>query len=262
MNIQNRTIIVTFSVALTLAIATIGESALGADSDEGKKRGRRSGALLGLTLGALTGDAKLAAAGAVAGGAAGGAAGTMRDYDNDRDDYRSETLAAAIATKDTGGQGEAPDGWHSIDAFVGKWKVSMWALDSDGNRIDGSADSASSLDSTTSVTFHHSNFVANDFEEDITGDTTFSFHSDRGFEMINSFTLSDEGNRYVGHYDNNAGKYQFFYAGSDQDTFSGIQRTDYRVVMQMIGDAVIVIETWVTVGTEDQRIQSYRFTRT
>ena len=177
------------SIAVMTAPIAI-EFASADDHNEGKKRGRRSGALVGLTLGALTGDAKLAAAGAVAGGVTGGAAGTMQDYQNDRDDYRAETMAAAIASKDSGGQGEAPSGWDSIDSFVGNWSLAVW-----------------------------------------------------------------------GHYDNAARKYHFYYAGSSQGTFSGIQRTDYRIEMQMIGADVIVIETWATVGTEDKRIQSYRFTR-
>jgi hypothetical protein len=37
------------------------------------------------------------------------------------------------------GQGEAPDSWHDIDAFVGRWQVNMWWLDDKGQRIDATA---------------------------------------------------------------------------------------------------------------------------
>ena len=79
--------------------------------------------------------------------------------------------------------------------------------------------------------------------------------------MINHFSTSAEGNRYVGHYDNDRGKYKFFFAGSDSETFSGVKRTDYRLEMQMVGQDVIVLETWAPVGTEEKRIQSYRLNR-
>ena len=119
----------------------------------------------------------------------------------------------------------------------------------------------SSLDSTQSVTFRFSNFQSSDFSGSVAGKTTLSFKADRGFEMLNQFTSSPANNRYVGHYDNQAAKYEFFYAGSDQDTFSGIKRTDYQVIMKMIGNDVIVIETWASVDGQEKRLQSYRLTR-
>ena len=79
--------------------------------------------------------------------------------------------------------------------------------------------------------------------------------------MINTFSTSPQGNRYVGHFDNPQGKYHFFYAGSDQETYSGIKRADYRVEMQLIGRDIILIETWAMVGSEEKRIQSYRIVR-
>lgn len=229
---------------------------------QGTKRGVATGAIMGLTMGALTGDGGYAAAGAAAGAIAGGAAGSWADYTQDRQDYRAETLAEAIASKDTGGQGEAPTGWSDIDAFVGSWKVTLWGLDSDGNRIDGEAAATSSLNTTQSVTFHFENLRAGEYSRADLGTSTLNFSSDRGFELLNQFTIDPQGNRYVGHFDNNAGRYKFYYAGSNQSTFSGVRRADYRLEMQMIGRDVIVFETWATVGNEEKRIQSYRLTRT
>lgn len=232
------------------------------ERNEGARRGAAGGALIGLTLGALTGDAKLAAAGAVAGGVTGGVAGSWQDYDNDRQDYRVETLAGAIASKNSGGEGEAPSSWQEIDSFVGGWQVTMWGLDENGARVDAKAQARSTLDTTQSVTFQFSDFQAEGISEVVSGSTTLRFEADRGFELLSQFSSSPDGNRYVGHFDNQAGKYVFFYAGSNQDTFSGVQRTDYRLEMKMIGRDVIIIETWATVGNEEKRIQSYRLTRT
>lgn len=230
-------------------------------STEGRNRGAAAGAVVGLTMGALTGDARLAAAGAVAGGVTGGAAGAMRDYEEDRADYRAETLAGAIGSKDSGGQGEAPANWDQIDAFIGNWNVSMWGLNDQGQRIDATARAVSSLDNTRSVTFRFSDFKSDQFDAVVEGSSRLSFDPSRGFELLNQFSSSADGNRWVGHYDNQAGKYVFFYAGSDQQTFSGIQRSDYRVEMRMVGNDVITIETFATVGTDEKRIQSYRLTR-
>jgi len=203
--------------------------------NEGRKRGIRGGALLGLTMGAVTGDAGMAAAGAAAGAVAGGVAGSWKDYEEDRQDYRAETMAGAIAGKDSGGDGEAPEGWHDIDAFVGQWTVTLWLLDTQGNRIDATAEAVSTLDSTKSVTFRFSDFQSEGFEEPVTGSTTLRFVKDRGFELLNVFSIAPEGNRYVGHFDNAASKYEFFYAGSNQSTYTGFKRSDYRLEMKMIG---------------------------
>lgn len=229
---------------------------------EGTRRGAATGALVGLTMGALTGDAEFAVAGAVAGGIAGGAAGNWSDYQNDRQDYRTDTLAGAIAARSSGGQGEAPDMWHDIDSFVGEWQVSMWSIDASGARIDATARAESSLNTTRSVSFRFSDFRSDSFSDDVTGSTTISFSADRGFELLNQFSTSSEGNRYVGHFDNQANKYKFFYAGSNQDTYTGVKRQDYRLELQMIGGDVMVLETWAAVGSEERRIQSYRLTRT
>ena len=231
------------------------------NANEGRKRGVRGGALLGLTMGALTGDAGMAAAGAAAGAVAGGVAGSWKDYEEDRQDYRAETVAGAIAGKEGGGDGEAPEGWHDIDAFVGKWNVTLWLLDPEGNRIDATAEAASALDTTQSVTFRFSNFQSASFDEPVTGSTTLRFERDRGFELLNRFSLTPQGNRYVGHFDNTNGKYEFFYAGSDQATYTGFKRTDYRLEMKMIGRDVIVWETFVADGSGEKKIQSYRATR-
>ena len=229
--------------------------------NEGRKRGARGGALLGLTMGALTGDAGVAAAGAAAGAVAGGVAGSWRDYEEDRADYRAETMAGAIATRNSGGDGEAPEGWHDIDAFVGQWTVTVWLLDTQGNRIDATADAVSTLDSTKSVTFRFSNFQSDAFAEPITGSTTLRFEKDRGFEMLNALSVAPDGNRYVGHFDNAGNKYEFFYAGSNQSTYAGFKRADYRLEMKMIGRDVIVFDTIVADGGTDKKIQSYRVTR-
>jgi hypothetical protein len=249
-------------VILVLITIAFGGCASGNERSEGAKGGALGGALVGLTLGALTGDAELAAAGAIAGGVAGGMAGSWNDYENDREDYRAETLAKAIAGTNSGGEGEAPVSWQEIDSFVGSWQVSMWGLDDAGERVDASAQAHSTLDTTQSVTFRYSDFRVEGVAEDVSGSTMLRFQPDRGFELITQFSDSPEGNRYVGHYDNQTGKYVFFYAGSNQHTFSGVQRTDYRMEMQMMGGDVIVLETWATVGSEEKRIQSYRLTRT
>ena len=251
-----------FAVLLGAALLVAGIHEVTASNHaEGRKRGARGGALLGLTMGAVAGDARWAAAGAVVGGVAGGVAGDWADYQDDREDYRTETLAGAIASKSDGGEGQAPAGWNEIDAFVGDWQVTMWSLDAEGERYDATAKAVSRLDTTSSITFTYSDFVADELDLEVTGTTSLSFSPDRGFEMINHFSSSDEGNRFVGNFNNGDNKYVFFFAGSDQETFTGIQRTDYRLEMQMVGGDVIVLETWAAVGSEEKRVQSYRLTR-
>ena len=246
---------------LVAALTTLAGCANNEPLGEGARKGAATGALVGLTMGALTGDASLAAAGAVAGGVAGGGAGYMADYANDRQDYRVETLAGAIAGKDSGGQGEAPASWSDIDSFVGNWRVSMWGLDSNGDRVEGSARATSSLDTTTAVTFQFRDLEFYDEKESFFGRTTLRFQADRGFEMVNDFLSSPSGNRYVGHYDNASGKYIFFYAGSNEETYSGVKRTDYRLEMRMIGGDVIVLETLGPLNGQETVLHSYRMVR-
>ena len=254
------------AVQAALALLLSGLMAIGHAQDsqkenEGRKRGARGGALLGLTMGALTGDVGMAAAGAAAGAVAGGVAGSWRDYEEDRADYRAETMAGAIAGKESGGDGEAPQGWHDIDAFIWQWTVNLWLLDTQGNRVDATADAVSTLDSTKSVTFRFSNFQSAAFEEPVTGSSTLRFEKDRGFELLNAFSIAPEGNRYVGHFDNAANKYQFLYPGPNQSTYTGFKRRDYRLEMKMIGGDVIVFDTFVADGSGEKKIQSYRVTR-
>ncbi len=249
------------SLILIAALAFVTGCANNEPVSEGARKGAATGALVGLTMGALTGDASIAAQGAVVGGVTGGSAGYMRDYNADRRDYRVETLADAIATKNSGGQGEAPATWSDIDAFVGNWRVSMWGLDSNGDRVEGSARATSSLDSTTAVTFQFRDLEFYDEKEPFFGRTTLRFQADRGFEMLNDFMSSPSGNRYVGHFDNASGKYIFFYAGSNEETYTGVKRSDYRLEMRMIGGDVIVLETLGPVDGQETVLHSYRMVR-
>ena len=143
-------IVAALSALLVLGCAETSER------NKGVRYGAAGGALVGLTMGALTGDGKYAAAGLAAGAVAGAAAGAYDDYRNDRQDYRAETIAGAIAQRDKGGDGEAPKGWDEIDAFIGKWNVSMWFINDKNERIDANAKAVSSLDSTKSITFKFS----------------------------------------------------------------------------------------------------------
>ena len=249
------------TVVVLISVFSIHSVMAQTGSNEGRKRGARGGALLGLTMGVVAGDARMAATGAIVGGVAGGVAGDYQDYQEDRKDYRAESLAGAIASKDSGGEGEAPQSWTEIDAFVGSWRVSMWSLDKDGNQVDASASAVSALNTTSSITFTYSDFTSDNVDLEITGSSTLSFAPDRGFELVNHFSTSEEGNRFVGHFDNAANKYIFFYAGSDQDTYTGAKRTEYRLEMQMIGKDVLVLETWATLGGEEKRLQAYRMSR-
>ncbi len=139
--------------------------------------------------------------------------------------------------------------------------LTLWWLDETGARIDGQALANSTLDTTRSVTFQITDFASGELAEPELGSTQLSFSPDRGFEMVNVFAVHPEGNRYVGHYDNDARKYKFYYAGTNAETYSGIQRTDFRLEMQLRGGDVILIETWAMLGSEDKRVQSYRLTR-
>lgn len=246
-----------FVFVLTTTLGCAG----GEVQSEGARKGAAAGALVGLTMGALTGDAELAVKGAVAGGVTGGASGYMADYQADRQDYRTETLAAAIASRDSGGQGEAPAGWSEIDSFIGSWRVTMWGLDSSGKRVEGTSEANSSLDSTSSVTFRFLNLEFYAMKEPNFGQTTLRFQPDRGFEMINEFISSPSGNRYVGHFDNASGKYIFFYAGSNDETYTGVKRSDYRLEMRMVGGDVIVLETLGPVDGKEKILHSYRMVR-
>ena len=249
--------LIVFAILTIFTVTSLAQSS----TNEGRKRGARGGALLGLTMGVVAGDAGLAAAGAVVGGVAGGIAGDFQDYQEDQKNYRAETLADAIGSKEGGGEGEAPQAWSEIDAFVGSWNVSMWSLDADGNQIDATAKATSALNTTRSVTFTYSDFSADNIDLEITGTSTLNFAPDRGFELVNHFSTGEEGNRFVGNYDNADNKYIFFYAGTDTETFTGAKRTDYRLEMKMVGADVIVLETWAAVGGEDKRLQSYRLVR-
>ena len=125
----------------------------------------------------------------------------------------------------------------------------------------GSSGTCSTLDSTKSVTFRFPNFESDGFVEPVTGSTTLRFEIDRGVEMLNAFSIAPDGNRYVGHFDNAGNKYEFFYAGSNQSTYAGFKRADYRLEMKMIGRDVIVFDTIVADGGAHKKIQSYRATR-
>ncbi len=231
-------------------------------ANQGIKTGAISGALVGLTMGALTGDASLAMKGAVMGGVTGGAAGAVADYENSREDHRTETLAAAIAQPKATQTTSADTTKHTqhLDKLVGQWRVDIWTLDKQGNKLYADGKALGSLNSTSEAKISLNDIKVKGSQAVLTGETLIGYSHNTGHTLKASTSVSEGEVSFSGEYQPNHNRYNFY-------PVSQVNRTDIhpsqlRVEMRFACSQVWLVETYLEKDGKEQQIQSYRFTKT
>lgn len=240
------------------------------------KKGARTGALvggaLGLAMGAATGDAGIAAAGAVAGAAAGAGAGAMYEYDQGKQDDRTQMLADAIASKDSGGGAPADVqpketvgdvGARHLKDLHGSWKMDIWVLGAEGKRVQatGLAQGIAAGDAGTRLILR--DIKTEGFDEVLSGYALLTYDPGQGFFMESSFSNSAAPLNAVGEYLVDKNTYVFYLTtGEGEEMVSGgIIRSGARMEVRIASPAMFIADTYTLIDGEEVQVQSYRFTK-
>ena len=239
---------------------------------KGAKGGAIAGGVLGLALGAATGDAGMAAAGAAAGAAVGAGAGAMYEYDQGKQDDRTQMMADAIATKDSGaapasdtapGETVGEVGARHLKDMQGSWKIDIWVLDAEGGRIQatGVAQGVAAGDTGTRLLYRE--IKTEGFDEVLSGYSLVTYDPGQGFFFENDFSNSEEVLHGVGEYLVDKNAYNFYLTtGEGEEMISGgILRSGVRVEIRISSPAMFVADTYTLIDGKEVQVQSYRFTK-
>jgi hypothetical protein len=171
-------------------------------------------------------------------------------------------LGAAVAQPGSVPSRTAEDsGRIGLRNFVGDWDLQMWALSSDGNRLQGSgvAQGVAEGDSTR-ITF--TEFSARDFPAAKGGgQVKIGYEEGKGFMLESWFAHSNEVLRFSGRYEADTGRYVFFMFGSSGELATGVPRSSVRVEIRSVDIATWTADTYSTVDGQSLVVQSYQFTR-
>ncbi|USD66998.1 hypothetical protein [Vibrio sp. SCSIO 43136] len=238
------------SIPLLTACVTPGED----DPNAATKQGAAGGALLGLTLGALTGDAELAAKGAIAGGVAGGVSGASVDIQNNRETIRSSSRDDAIAG--IGGQTQAnqPQHWQQLDNFIGEWQVNIQNYDQDlatANAISATG----KLESTQQARVELSNPDGLDMS------AGFHFSPENGYQMVITNNATDTQVEFAGEAMPNSTRYNFYATDTNAVIYENVDSGNVRVELAFIGNNIWMLESYVYADGQEQKVQTYRFSK-
>ncbi|MBL4912879.1 hypothetical protein JMA39_06975 [Shewanella schlegeliana] len=243
------------------------ESADGQDPNRGMKTGAAGGALLGLVMGAAAGDASLAVKGAAVGAAAGGLAGASADYANDREDYRNENGNKNIninglpsQSVNAGASSSVAANWDRLDDFSGEWQVNIWAVNSDGERIEATAQAQGNLIRTTATELSIKALNVNGVDQAIAGNVELAYTPDMGYSLQTEFNGNDK-LRFTGEFQSQQQRYNYYPVGVNGQTYSGDDRSKLRLELRFAGKDVFLVDTFSVVNGQEVQIQSYRFTR-
>lgn len=255
MNIFNKTTLVAaLSLPLLAGCVTPGED----DPNALTKQGAAGGALLGLTMGALTGDAELAVKGAVAGGVAGGVAGAGADIHNNRDNIRHDSRNDAISGIN-GGQNtaaaNAPQQWQEIDNFVGDWNVNIQNHNRDFKGLEGLS-AHGSLTKTTEANVKVTNSQGVDLN------AAFTFDPQAGYQLTLTNEAKDVSVAFAGEQQSQNHRYNFYPMNINDVIYQGIPTGDVRVELGFAGPNVWTIDSYAYIDGAEQKVQTFRFTRT
>ncbi|QLE86968.1 hypothetical protein FLM48_18965 [Shewanella sp. Scap07] len=229
----------------------------------GLKTGAAGGALVGLALGAAAGDAGLAAKGAMVGAATGAAAGAAADYHNDREDYRNENASKNININGLPAQNQtasAAQTWQALDNFSGQWRVNIWAMDGNGERIEATGKASGSLAKTTAAQLQVDDLLVNGKAHNVNGQVQLSYTPESGYKLMTSFDNNPD-MHFAGEFNQATARYQYYPVKVAGSTLNGQARENMRIELRFAGSDIILVDTYTQVKGEDVQIQSYRFTR-
>ncbi|CAE6919824.1 hypothetical protein ACOMICROBIO_GDFFDHBD_01911 [Vibrio sp. B1REV9] len=253
MNTFNKTTLVAaLSLPLLAGCVTPGED----DPNALTKQGAAGGALLGLTMGALTGDADLAVKGAIAGGVAGGVAGAGADIHNNRDNIRHDSRNDAIgAIGGTQNTTNAPQQWQEIDNFVGNWNVNIQNHSRDFKGLNGLS-AQGSLAKTTEANVKVTNAQGVDLNAE------FTFDAQSGYQLTLTNEAKNVSVAFAGEQQAQTSRYNFYPVNINDVIYQGIPTGDVRVELGFAGPNVWTIDSYAYLDGSEQKVQTFRFTRT
>ena len=192
----------------------------------------------------------------------GPAPGTVSSAPRDETALAGPALGAATVQPASAPSRTAEEsGRIGLRNFVGDWNLNMWALSSDGNRLEGSgvAQGVAEGDSTR-ITF--TEFSAPAFPAASGGgQVKIGYEEGKGFTLECWLAHSNEVLRFSGRYETDTGRYVFFLYGSSGELATGVSRSSVRVEIRSEDIATWVADTYSTVDGQSLLVQSYRFTR-
>ncbi|MGR5133698.1 hypothetical protein [Vibrio alfacsensis] len=251
MNIFNKTTLVAaLSLPLLAGCVTPGED----DPNALTKQGAAGGALLGLTMGALTGEADLALKGAIAGGVTGGVAGASADIQNNRENIRHDSRNDAIGGI-SAGQSNASTStqWSEIDQFVGHWNVNIQNHNRDFKGLEGLS-AQGTLAKTTEAN------VAVTNAQGINLNAAFTYDPQAGYQLTLTNKAKNVSVAFAG--EQQAQRYNFYPTNINDVIYQGIPTGDIRVELGFAGPNVWTIDSYAYLEGAEQKVQTFRFTRT
>ncbi|WP_045496005.1 hypothetical protein [Vibrio hyugaensis] len=251
MNFFNKTTLVAaLSLPLLAGCVTPGED----DPNALTKQGAAGGALLGLTMGALTGDAELAVKGAVAGGVAGAGADIHNNRENIRHDSRNQAIGGI-----NGGQNAATTSasqqWQEIDNFVGDWNVNIQNHNRDFKGLEDLS-AHGSLAKTTEANVKVTNSQGVDLN------AAFTFDQQTGYQLTLTNEAKDVSVAFAGEQQSQSNRYNFYPMNINDVVYQGIPTGDVRVELGFAGPNVWTIDSYAYIDGAEQKVQTFRFTRT
>ncbi|MGF1733914.1 hypothetical protein [Photobacterium satsumensis] len=228
------------------------------------KQGAAGGALLGLTLGALTGDADLAVKGAIAGGVTGGVAGASADIQNNRDNQRHGSRNDALAQIGNAGQATTtatqPQNWDKLDNFTGNWNVSIWSGATE-QPVNATAKATGSLAKTTEANVNINNMTVDGQSQALSFTANFAYTPEAGYSLTVTDNASNVPVTFAGEYQQSMNRYNFYPTNAQASIYQNIDSSTVRLELGFAGPSVWMVDTYAQVDGQEQKIQTYRFTK-
>lgn len=169
--------------------------------------------------------------------------------------------AAAVSASSAPTRSAEENGRIGLRNFVGDWDLNMWALSSDGDRLEGSgiAEGVAEGDSTR-ITF--TEFSAPAFPRATGGgQVKIGYEDGKGFTLESWFAHSNEVLKFSGRYEAETGRYVFYMFGSSGELATGVPRSSVRVEIRSEDIATWIADTYSAIDGQSLIVQSYRFTR-
>ena len=214
---------------------------------QGAKSGAAVGAGVGLLLGILSGDSRVAAAGMAIGAGVGAAQGGYEGWRQDQDDERTRQITNAIREQGASQARAEMDAENrtreELTRFLGVWNMSGYLVDTDGSRVNVSAQVNADVYMNYFVRMAWIDLKADGFEGQVWGTTTLGYDAQTGFSLNTQFnTLDQEISVSGGSYNNRV----FTFSDAAGTTVIRFETPDSYTAVTTVGG---------------QTVESYRFTR-
>ncbi|WP_245823663.1 hypothetical protein [Photobacterium proteolyticum] len=156
-------------------------------------------------------------------------------------------------------QGKAQN-WEQLNNFTGDWNVSIWSGATD-QPVTATAKANGSLAKTTEAQIQIQDLAIDSNKQPLQLTANFAYTPEAGYTLAVNSNISSVPVQFAGEYQAAMNRYNYYPTSNDVSVIKGVDSSTIRLELAFAGQNVWILDTYAQVNGKEEKIQTYRFTK-